>query len=143
MVVGGTPEMWPTEEATRLGRFADAGAAHPEALDRLPGRVEQVLVRAVAVRPDDRHPTPLAFAEALAAAAAGAPVLTEAQVRAVLARAADLQAAQPTADGALTAGSVERIAAEVGIPPEHVREAMRELSAGTVPARSAPGGGFP
>ncbi len=143
MLVGGTPEMWPTEEATRLGRFVDASAAHREALDRLPGRVEQALVRAVAVRPDDRHPTPVAFAEALAAAAAGAPVLTEAQVRAVLERAADLQAAQPTADGALTAGAVERIAAEVGIPPEHVRQAMREVSAGPLPAWPLAGGGFP
>ncbi len=132
MLVGGTPEMWPTEEATRLGRFEDASAAHRAALDRLPGRVEQVLVRGVAVRPDDRHPTPVAFAEALAAAAAGAPTLTEAQVHAVLERAAELQAAQPTLDGALTAGAVERIAAEVGIPPEHVRQAVREV----LPARS-------
>jgi hypothetical protein len=129
MLVGGTPEMWPTEEATRLGRFVDASAAHRTSLDRLPGRVEHVLVRALAVRPDDRHPTPVAFAEALAAAAAGAPTLTEAQVHAVLQRAAELQSVQPTQDGALTAGAVEQIAAQVGIPPELVRQAMREVVA--------------
>ncbi len=143
MLVGGTPEMWPTEEAARLGRFVDASVAHRAALDRLPGRVEQVLVRAVAVRPGDRHPGPIAFAEALAAAAAGGPVLTEAQVHAVLGRAAELQAAQPTREGALTAGAVEQIAAEVGIPPEHVRDAMREMTPGPLPARSVAGGGFP
>ena len=133
MLVGGTPEMWPTEEATRLGRFMDASPVHRAALDRLPGRVEQALVHAVAVRPDDRYATPVAFAEALAAAAGGSPVLTEGQVHAVLERAAELQAAQPTADGALTAGAVERIAAEVGIPPEHVRQALQEVVPAPMP----------
>jgi hypothetical protein len=139
MLVGGTPEMWPTEEATRLGRFVDASDRHRTALDRLPGRVEQALVRALAVRPDDRFATPGSFAEALADAAAGSPRLTEAQVHAVLRRAAELQAAQPTQSGALTAGAVEQIAAEVGIPPEHVRQAVREVVVRGV-APVAPGG---
>ena len=127
MLVTGTPEMWPTEEATRLGRFVDASERHRARLDALPGRVEQVLVRALAVRPGERHATPGAFAEALAEAAAGSVQLTEAQVHAVLQRAAELQALQPTQDGALTAGAVEQIAAQVGIPPEHVRQAVREI----------------
>jgi hypothetical protein len=127
MLIGATPEIWPTEEEVRLGRFVDASVGHRTWLDRLPGRVEQVLVRALAVRPDDRYATPVAFAEALATAAAGAPKLTEAQVHAVLQRAAELQAAQPTEDGALTVGAVEQVAAQVGIPPEHVRQALREI----------------
>jgi hypothetical protein len=44
----------------------------------------------------------------------------------VLHRAAELQLAHPTEDPALTVGAVEQIAAEVGIPPEHVRAALRE-----------------
>jgi hypothetical protein len=111
----------------RLGRFVDASAWHRTWLDRLPGRVEQVLVRALAVRPDDRYATPVEFADALATAAAGAPKLTEAQVHAVLQRAAELQAIEPTQDGALTVGAVEQVAAQVGIPPEHVRQALREI----------------
>jgi hypothetical protein len=99
--------------------------------------VEQVLVRALAVRPDDRYATPGALAEALAAAAAGAPKLTEAQVHAVLQRAAELQAVQPTEDGALTAGAVEQVAAQVGIPPEHVRQALREI-VGPIPLSARP-----
>jgi hypothetical protein len=137
MVVGGTPEMWPTEEAVRLGRFLDASDRHRAWLDTLPGRAEQVLVRALAVRPDDRYATPDAFAAALSAAAAGAPKLTEAQVHAVLQRAAELQAIQPTQDGALTVGAVEQVAAQVGIPPEHVRQAVREI-VGPIPIAHQP-----
>jgi hypothetical protein len=147
MLTGGTPEIWPTEEAVRLGRFVDASARHRAWLDRLPGRVEQVLVRALAVRSDDRYATPVGFAEALATAAAGAPKLTEAQVHAVLQRAAELQAIEPTQDGALTVGAVEQVAAQVGIPPEHVRQALREI-VGPIPLAHQPvgvpaGGGGP
>jgi len=126
MLVGGTPEMWPTEEAVRLGRFVDASAGHRERLDRLPGRLEQALVRALAVRPADRFPSPVAFAEALAAVTEPSAPLPDEEVRRVLARAAELQLEQPTSPGALTLGQVEQIAAEVGIPPEHVRAALRE-----------------
>ncbi len=35
---------------------------------------------------------------------------------------------EPVDEGALTLGAVEQVAAQVGIPPEHVREAARELS---------------
>ena len=86
--------MWPTEEAVRLGRFVDAPAAHRERLERLPGRLEQVLVRALAVRPADRFPSVLAFAEAMAAAGPAAP-LPEHEVRRALARAAELEAPAP------------------------------------------------
>ena len=136
MLVGGTPEMWPTEEAVRLGRFVDASAAHRERLDRLPGRLEQALVRALAVRPADRFASPVAFAEALAAVTEPSAPLPDEEVRRVLARAAELQLEQPTSPGALTLGQVEQIAAEVGIPPEHVRAALREreAAAGAVPA---------
>jgi hypothetical protein len=125
MLVGETPEMWPTEEAVRLGRFVDASAAHRERLDRLPGRLEQALVRALAVRPRDRFATPVALAEAMAAAGPSAP-LPDQEVQRVLARAAQLEAEQPTSPGILTIGQVEQIAAEVGISPEHVRAALRE-----------------
>jgi hypothetical protein len=129
LLVGGTPEMWPTEEALRLGRFVDASAGHRERLDRLPGRVEQALVRALAVRPADRFPSPVAFADALAAVAEPAARLPEEDARRALARAAELQLEHPTGPGALTLGQVEQIAAEVGIPPELVREALRDQAA--------------
>ncbi len=124
LFIGETPEMWPTEEAVRLGRFVDASAAHRERLDRLPGRLEQVLVRALAVRPADRFASAGEFAAAVAAAAEPAALLPEEEVHRVLDRAAELQLDQPTQSGALTIGQVERIAAEVGIEPGHVRAAV-------------------
>jgi hypothetical protein len=127
MLVGETPAMLPTPDDTRLGRFLVAPAEHRQRLDALPGRVEQALVKALSVQPGDRHATPGEFAEALAAATERGVSLTDSQVREILKRAAELQAEQPTQGGALSIGAVEQVAAEVGIPPQHVRQAMREL----------------
>jgi hypothetical protein len=138
MLVGETPPIWPTDEALRVGRFVNAPAAHRARLERLPGRVEQVLVRAIAVHAPDRHPTALAFADALDAAASGTEKLAEPVVHAVLRRAAELEVERPTGSGALSLGGVEQVAAQVGIPPEHVRAAARELGdAAALPARGA------
>jgi serine/threonine protein kinase len=128
MLVGETPGLWPTEDALRLGRFVDAAPEHRERLDGLPGRVEQALVKALAVRPDRRFATPVEFADALTAGAAGSIKLSDSQVRKILERAAELEAARPTEEGALSIGAVEQVAADVGIPPELVRQAARELA---------------
>jgi hypothetical protein len=128
MLIGETPGLWPTEEALRLGRFVDASPEHRQRLDGLPGRAEQALVKALAVRPDQRFATPVEFADALTAAAAGSVKLSDSQVRKILERAAELEAAHPVEEGALSIGAVEQVAAEVGIPPELVREAARELA---------------
>jgi hypothetical protein len=138
MLIGETPGMWSTEEALRLGRFVDAGPDHRERLDGLPGRVEQALVKGLAVRPADRFAAPVEFTEALAAAMEGRELLSDTQVREILERAAELQIEQPT-EGALSIGAVEQVAAEVGIPPDQVREAARELgySGGHVVAHGA------
>ncbi len=127
MLVGETSALWPMEEAQRLGRFIDAPSEHRECLDRLPGRVEQVVVKALAVRPADRFTSPVEFADALAAAAEGSVKLSEVQVREIIGRAAELEAEGPDEEGALSIGAVEQIAAEVGIAPQHVREAAEEL----------------
>jgi serine/threonine protein kinase len=128
MLVGETPGLWPTEDALRLGRFVDASPEHRQRLDGLPGRVEQALVKALAVRPDRRFATPVEFADALTAAAAESVKLSDSQVRKILERAAELEATQPTEEGALSIGAVEQVAADVGIPPELVRQAARELA---------------
>ncbi len=128
MLVGKTPAALPSPDDVRVGRFLDAPPEHRERLDRLPGRVEQVLVKALAVRPADRYATPGELGSALAAAGEGSAKLSEAEVDEVLRRAAELQAEHRTEEGALSIGAVEQVAAEVGIPPERVREAVRELS---------------
>ncbi len=134
LLVGETPEMWPTEQAVRLGRFVDASPRHAERLDRLPGRLQQALVRALAVRPADRYASPMEFVAALRATAGHTPALRGDHVQAVLHRAAELQLAHPTEDPALSVGAVEQIAAEVGIPPDHVRAALRERTSPNLPA---------
>lgn len=138
LVVGETPGLWPTDEAIRLGRFVDATAEHRSRLDALPGRVEQALVQALAMRPSDRFSTPGDFVEALEAATEERERYSDAELRAILSRAAQLQAEQPTEDGAHSIGSVEQIAAAVGIPPARVQEAVRQLEARTGPEPVAP-----
>lgn len=128
MLAGGTPVALPSPDDVRLGRFQDAPPEHRERLDGLPGRVEQTLVKALAARPAERFGSPGEFADALAAAAAGSAKLSESQVDEVLRRAAELEADHPAEERALSVGAVEQVAAEVGIPPEHVREAVRELA---------------
>ncbi len=142
MLTGGTPVALPSPDDARLGRFLDAPPEHRERLDELPGRVEQTLVKALAARPAERFGSPGEFLEALAQAAAGSTKLTEAQVDEVLRRAAELQAEEQTEGGALSVGAIEQVAAEVGIPPQHVREAVKELGrpGGRVaPLAAAPG----
>jgi serine/threonine protein kinase len=138
MLIGDTPEMWPTEEGTKLGRFTDASPEHRARLDRLPGRVEQALTGALAMRPNDRFATPGQFVQALARSAAPGTALGDREVRDLIRRAAELDAAHVTEDGALTIGGVERIAAEAGIPPARVRAAAAELSGpgASVPAEA-------
>jgi serine/threonine protein kinase len=137
MLISETPEMWPTDEGVRLGRFTDASPEHRVRLDCLPGRIEQALTGALAMRPADRFATPGDFVRALARSTEPGPALDEAAVRDLIRRAAELDAETVTEDGALTLGAVERIAAEAGIPPARVRAAAAELapSEHVVPAR--------
>jgi hypothetical protein len=127
MLIGETPGMWPAEEAVRMGRFLDASADHRERLDSLPGRLEQTLVKALAMRPADRYESPGEFAGALAGSSEHGAKLGDAVVRDVVERATALDAEHPTEEGALSVGGMEQVAAEAGIPPARVREALGEL----------------
>ncbi len=128
MLTGGTPASWPMPEDVRLGRLSDVPAEHRARLDELPGRVEQVLARALALKPQERFATAGEMVAALVAASERTPALSEEQVRRLLDRAAEIQAQEPLEAGSLTIGAVEQVAAQVGIPPEHVRQAARELA---------------
>ena len=135
MLVGEVPGVWITDAALKVGRFTDASAAHRARLDALPGRVEQALTRALALRPADRWPSTEAFAAALGEASEG-PLArySAAEVRAIVGRAAEVEAARTTPETLFSVGSVERIAAEVDIPLEDVRRAMEELGYARPPA---------
>ncbi len=127
MVVGQTPGMWLSEEAVRLGHFQDAEPGHRAKLDLLPGGAEQTLARAMALRPNLRYATPLEFAQRFAGAFGERLRYSAPQVEAIVNRAAELEATEPTLTGAMTIGGVERLAAEVGIEPAVVRRAAREV----------------
>ncbi len=127
MLIGEPPGMWVTEEAGRLGRFVDAPPKQRLKLDGLPGSLESALVRAMRLRPDERHATATEFAEALDAALTAEKVYyDEEEAQQLVRRAADLEAEQSRqGEGALSLGGVEQMAAEVGIAPELVRDAAR------------------
>jgi serine/threonine protein kinase len=130
-LVGGTLEQWPSEEALRLGRFPDASPEHRARLDRLPGRVEQVLVKALAIRSEDRFASPGDFSKSLAQAAAGTAKLDPDTTQEVLERASELDLESSPVEGALSIGTIEQVAAEAGIAPDHIRAAIQQVSPAT------------
>ncbi len=127
MLTGGTPASWPGPEDVKLGRLDNVPPAHRRRLDKFPGRIEQVLTKALALRPDDRYARAGKLAQALVGASERTPSFSEEQVRQLLDRAAELQAGVPEDPGSMTIGAVEQVAAQVGIPPEHVRKAAEEM----------------
>jgi hypothetical protein len=127
MLIGEPPGMWVTEEAGRLQRFIDAPPRQRLKLDALPGLLENALVTAMRLRPEERYMTAGEFAEALEAAfSAKKKIYNELEAQQIVRRAAELEATQDRhAEAAMTLGGVEQLAAEVGIAPELVRDAVR------------------
>ena len=127
MLIGETPGVWSTPDEVRVGRFLEMSQGHRELLGQLPGRVEQVLVKALAIRPAHRFVTPGAFTDALVDVLEPGAKLGDAEVRQILGRAAELAVDPPREEGVLSLGGVEQAAAEVGIPPVLVREAAQAV----------------
>jgi serine/threonine protein kinase len=129
LIVGEIPGRWPTEDAVRAGRFLEALPTHRARLAAAGSRIEESLVRGLAIRHDQRTETPAAFIDALRGVA---PVTPRRKYRTdeideIMKRAAELEATNPTSSGAMTIGGVEAIAAEVGIPTDYVRSAAQAL----------------
>jgi len=159
MLVGEIPGRWPTEDAVRQGKFLEAPPSHRARLAQVGSRVEAALVRGMAIRHDQRTATPEALigeltgavtpASSGAGAAQAAPVspaapsgavaprrrYNEDEVQQIIGHAAEIEATSPTQSGAMTVGGVEALAAEVGIAPDAVRQAVQ--AAGRGPARGA------
>jgi serine/threonine protein kinase len=129
MIVGEIPGGWPTEEAVRIGRLLDAAPDHRARLAQAGPTIEGALVRGLAIRHGHRTATPAAFMDDLRGVATPRRQFAEADVQEIVRRAAELEASNPTASGAMTIGGVEQIAAEVGIPVELVRSVARSLDA--------------
>jgi len=129
MLIGETPGMWLEAESVKLGRFADASPDHRARLDELPGGLERVLVKALAMRPSLRYQTPTEFAFDVESSLTGRPMYREGEAKQIIERAAQLEVGKPTQgdDYALSIGGVQRVAAEAGIRPEFVEQAARGL----------------
>ena len=137
-LIGDTPGMWLPDEAVRMRRFTDAPKEHRRLLDLLPGSLEQVLVQAMALRPESRYTSPGEFVEELERSLSRSPSYDEPHAKEILARAAQLQASKPTEGAEYSLGGIQQAAAEVGIPPERVDEAVEALD--VVTGRLARGG---
>ena len=142
MLQGELPGRWPTEEAVRVGRFLDAADRVRTRFTQVGSRVEAALVRALAIRHDQRTATPAALIEEMTGKAEPRPKYTADQVTDIVRRASELEASTPTQTGAMTIGGVEALAAEVGIPAEMVREAAavvrRSPATPVIPIEPAP-----
>ena len=113
MLIGDTPGVWPVPDEVEAGRFAEVPHGHRERLDRLPGSVEQVLVKALAIRPAQRYATPTEFAKDLARAADRSEILDDAETREILGRAVKQEALRQREEEKLSLGAEEQVAAQI------------------------------
>jgi serine/threonine protein kinase len=130
MVVGEIPGRWVSEDCVRAGRFIDASLAQRPHLSAAGPAVEGALVRALAIRPDQRTQTPAAFIEDLRGRSRlpARRKYRPDEIEEIMNKAAELEVTNPTMSGSMTIGGVEEIARDVGIAPELVRKAERSLS---------------
>jgi hypothetical protein len=130
MLLGETPGMWQTDRALELGRFTDLPERLREPMRELGRPIERALVRALTMRSRDRFETVDAFLLALKNEERpdGGAIrrYSDRQVEEIVRQAADEQLAHPTEDG-MSLGTVQQIAAEVGISPARVERAARKL----------------
>jgi tRNA A-37 threonylcarbamoyl transferase component Bud32 len=138
MVVGEVPGRWPTEEAVRTGRFLEAPAGHRARLTQVGPVLEAAMVRALAIRLEQRTATPQGFLQELDGVAPPRRRYSEGEIQEIVKRASEMEASNPTAGGALTIGGVEALAAEVGIAPEVVRSAAQAVVRGPPAAGAIP-----
>jgi serine/threonine protein kinase len=134
MLVGEIPGRWLTEDAVRAGRFLDAAPKDRARLAAVGSTIEGALARGLAVRPDQRTPTPAALIDELRGVSQGGRRRYRPdEIDEIVKRASELEASSPTNTGAMTIGGVEAIAREVGISPTLVRSAAASM---TPPATS-------
>ena len=127
MLVGEVPGRWPTEDAVRAGRFLEATPMHRTRLSAVGARIEGALVRGLAIRQDQRTPTPAALMDDLIRGAGARRRYDKDEVQEIVKRATELEATNKTASGVMTIGGVEALADEVGVKPELVRQAAESI----------------
>jgi tRNA A-37 threonylcarbamoyl transferase component Bud32 len=139
MLVGEVPGSWPMEDLVRPGRFLKMPPSHRSCLTEAGSCIEGALVHALAIRHEERTPTPEAFMAELTAAGPGQRY-GEGEVQERVKRAED-EAARRALDGVSAVGEEESLASAAGIDPTAERPAVgsQEESAaapGTTPRPS-------
>ena len=99
-------------------------------------------MRGLVLRPEQRFEGPKALVDALVEAFGQKTRYPESRVREIVARASELEATTPTLTGALSLGGIQQLAADVGIPPEHVAKAAREVTRRTAAPKPPPKAGW-
>ena len=128
MSVGEIPGRWTSEESTRAGRFLDCDVRHRTYLSAAGPVVEAALVRALAIRPDQRTASPQAFIDDLRGAGRGERrTYRPDEIQAIVNRAAEIDPVPES--GSMTLGGVEQIARDVGIDTRAVRSVAAQMSA--------------
>ena len=129
MIVGEVPVGWPSDDEVHAGRYLAPPPLHRARLNDAGARIEAALLRGLAIRHDRRTPTPDALIDDLRGVAAPAAPRRYApeEVEAIVKRAAELEASNPTSSGTMTLGGIEQVAGEVGIKPELVRSAAESM----------------
>ena len=129
MLIGEIPGRWVSDDSVRAGRFQDPAPKHRFPLNALGKTIEGALVRGLALRPDQRTPTPQALIDDLRGVSpAGRRRYRPDEIDEIVKRASEMEASNPTSSGAMTIGGVESIAREVGISPTLVRSAAASLT---------------
>ncbi len=126
MLLGEPPGMWLTDESVKLGRLIDAPERHHARLREIGRPTERALVRALAIREHDRFDSVDAFLLALRGDEDAIRRYSDREVEEIVRQAAEEQVAQPTEDG-MSLKTVQQIADDVGISPERVERAARNL----------------
>lgn len=135
MLVGNPPARWVTEPEVKAGRFLKASQAHRDLLTANPPSVEPALVRALAIDADLRFSTPDEFIAACTDTSAPRRRFDEREAQAIIHKAAELEAAEPTPVDDFSLTGVKDLAAELEIPTRHVRAAAEVMDERMAPAR--------
>jgi hypothetical protein len=127
MLIGAVPSRWITDAELHAAQFLKAPPPHRERFAGLPGAVERALVRALAIDPDERFSTPDEFVAALREQTLPKRRFGEREAQQLIRKAADLEAAEPTAEADYSLTGVKQLAAEVDIPSRHVQAAAQVM----------------
>jgi len=126
MLVGETPSTWMSDDSLRTSTLTGIPDDHRTKLSGVDKPIEKALVRALAMRANDRFDTVDAFVRALKGEEAPIRRYSDTEVTEIVKQAVDNQIAYPTEEG-MSLDTVQQIANDVGLSPSRVERAARNV----------------